>query len=72
MLISLLGDSLSRKVRMQSNATDASVGMGASSHLIQVTAARDTESYALIVTKDKINVYDSVLNKVIGYVNLIK
>ena len=57
---------------MQSNAADASVGMGASSHLIQVTVASDTESYALIVTKDKISVYDSVLNKVIGYVNLIK
>lgn len=63
---------MSRKVRIQSSAADASVGMGASSHLIQVTVASDTESYALIVTKDKISVYDSVLNKVIGYVNLIK
>ena len=63
---------MSRKARMQSNAIDASIGMGMSSHLMQVTATGETESYAFIITKDRMQVYDSVAGKVIGYVNLAK
>jgi len=57
---------------MQNNATDASIGMGMSSHLMQVTATGETESYAFIITKDRMQVYDNVANKVIGYVTLTK
>ena len=57
---------------MQSNAIDASIGMGMSSHLMQVTATGETESYAFIITKDRMQVYDSVAGKVIGYVSLVK
>lgn len=57
---------------MQNNATDASIGTGVSSHLMQVTATGETGSYAFIITKDRMQVHDNVANKVIGYVTLTK